>query len=206
MLVTFWDSLLELMGDQLQFISHLPDSFNLTSEFTKAAFTTDKWEQLGKLSPGRKSASYKIQEFKRELYGQQYRFLVVHSDQLDKRKLRGLNSRLKKHKTELEKEVVKMMKLTFACEPDAKEALFRFLKDHQNDFYPLSGNVAETQEKVKRNKRGRPAKDEQPEYSTFYKVHVQVGGLDEKAFAREEEQLCCFVLISNIFNRYSSAY
>ncbi|MEW5784120.1 MAG: hypothetical protein AB1767_03385 [Bacillota bacterium] len=57
---------------------------------------------------------------------------------LDQRKLKSLNTRLKKQKTGLEKAVNKFMKLTFACEADAQEALKRFLKEQQNDFYPLS--------------------------------------------------------------------
>jgi len=195
---------LKAMGDDLQFISHLPETFNLASKLTQAAFARDRWIELGKLSPGKKSASYKVQEFKKELYGRQYRFLVVHSNHLDKRKLKGLNSRLKKQKMALEKAAQKMMKLTFACEADAKDALVRFLKDHKNDFYPLSGSVEKTTEKVKRKKPGRPAKDEKPKYREIYKVHVQVGELDEKAYKREKERLSCFVLISNIFHGYSS--
>lgn len=194
---------LRAMGDTLQFISHLPGFFNLASELTQAAFIKDSWEEIGKISPGKKSASYKIQEFKKELYGRQYRFLVVHSDHLDKRKLRGLDSRLKKQRIELEKAATKLMKLEFACEPDAKDALLRFLKDHKNDFYPLSGSVEEIQEKVKRKNPGRPTKDEKPEYNSLYKVSLQVGELDEKAYEQEKEHLSCFVLISNIFHGYS---
>jgi len=193
------------MGESLKFISHLPENFNLASELTRAAFIKDNWLDLGKVSAGRKSASYKIQEFKKQLYGRQYRFLVVHSDHLDKRKLRGLNSRLKKQRTALEKAAVKLMKLSFACEPDAKDALYRFLKDHKNDFYLLSGSVENIQEKVKRKKTGRPGKDEKAEYNDLYKIRLQVGELDEKVFTREKEHLSCFVLISNIFNGYNAA-
>jgi len=196
---------LRAMGDMLKFISRLPETFNLTLELTRAAFIRDRWEQIGKLSSGGKSATYKIQEFKRELYGRSYRFLVVHSDHLDKRKLKGLDSRLKKQKAELEKKAAKLMKLSFACEPDAKDALYRFLKDHENDFYSLSGSIEKNQEKVKRNKPGRPGKNAKPEYNDLYRVRLQVGELDEKAYEREKEHLSCFVLISNIFHGYSAA-
>ena len=154
---------LQAMGDDLQFISHLPENFNLASELIRAAFVKNKWLELGKISPGKKSASYKVQEFTRELYGRRYRFLVVYSNHLDKRKLNGLNSRLKKQKDTLEKAAQKFMKLTYACEADAKDALIRFLKDHRNNFYPLSGEVEKTTEKVKRKKSGRPPKDEEPD-------------------------------------------
>jgi transposase len=60
---------LRAMGEELQFISHLPNSLNLASELTRAAFIRDSWLELGKISSGRKSASYKLQEFKKEPYG-----------------------------------------------------------------------------------------------------------------------------------------
>jgi len=195
---------LEAIGDDLRFISRLPDTFNLAAELTQAAFTGDSWVELGKLTDGKNSASYKVQEFRRSLYGRTYRFLVVHSDHLDQRKLKSLNTQLKKRKTRLEKAVSKFIKQTFACEADAKEALKRFLKEQQNDFYPLSGSVEKLTEPVKRHKPGRPAKDDEPALRTLYKVDVQIGELDEKAYRRAKEHLSCFVLISNIFDGYSN--
>lgn len=194
---------LEMMGTDLRFISRLPDTFKISSELTQAAFAKDNWVKLGKLTGGKNSASYEVQEFRRELYGQQYRFLVVHSDYLDQRKLKGLNSRLQKQKTGLEKAAQKLMKLCFACQADAQEALTRFFKEQQNNFYPLSGSAEKYTETVKRRKAGRPAKDEEPALRVFYKIHVQVGELDKKAYQRIKEHLSCFVLISNIFDDYS---
>jgi transposase len=198
------ESNLRAMGEELQFISRLPNTFDLASWLTQAAFTRNNWLELGKISPGGKSASYRLQEFKKELYGRQYRFLVVHSDHLDKRKLRGFNSRLQKQRATLEKEAAKLMKMDFACEPDAKDALDRFLKTHGNDFYPLSGNVEKILEKVKRKKPGRPSKDEKQKYCELYKISLQIAELDEEAYNREKERLSCFLLISNIFHGYNA--
>jgi len=195
---------LEAMGEDLKFISRLPDTFNLTSELTEAAFASNGWVEFGKLTDGKNSATYKAYELRRALYGRQYRFVVVHSDHLDKRKLRSLDKRLKKKKAELQKSVEKLMKLCFACEADAKEALKRFLKEQQNDFYPLNGSVEKLTETVRCHKPGRPAKDKKPELRTVFKAHLQVGELDEKACQREIKHLSCFVLISNIFDGYSA--
>ncbi len=195
---------LEAMGNDIQFISHLPQTFNLASELTRDAFAMNQWIELGKLTPGKKSASYKAVELTRELYGRQYRFLVVHSSHLDKRKLRGLDSRLNKLKTSLGKAVQKFMKLTFACEADAEDALSRFIKEHKNDFYPLHGRVEKASVKVKRSKKGRPNKDDKPEYQDTYNVRVQINELEEKSYKREKEHLSCFVLITNIFKGFSA--
>lgn len=52
------------------------------------------------------------------------------------------------------------MKLTFACEADAKDALLRFKKENDSDFYPVNGTVESFKERVKRGKKGRPAEGE----------------------------------------------
>lgn len=41
---------LQAIGDDLQFISHLSENFNLASELTRAAFVKNKWLELGKRS------------------------------------------------------------------------------------------------------------------------------------------------------------
>lgn len=195
---------LEAMDTDIRFISRLPDTFSLAKKLTLAAFVTNSWVDLGKPARGRNSASYKTQEFERSLYGRTYRFLVVHSDHLDRRKLKSLDHRLKKEKIKLEKSVNKFSKLDFACEADACEALSRFLKEQQSDFYSLSGNVNEFTEQVKRAKPGRPAKDEAATFRTYYQVSVEIGELNEEAYQRAREHLSCFVLISNIFDDYNS--
>ncbi len=194
---------LEAMG-KLKFISRLPESFKLASQLTWAAFDQDRWINLGKLAPGKKSATYHAQEFVEELYGRKYRFLVVHSSHLDGRTLRGLNNRLEKQKAALEKAIQKTMMLTFNCEADAQAALARFLKDYDQAFYPIKGEIIKTTEKLKRNKRGRPSLNEKPNYRDVYRIKLEIGELNRGAYQREKERLSTFVLISNIFDDYDA--
>ncbi|MEW5786029.1 MAG: hypothetical protein AB1767_13305 [Bacillota bacterium] len=70
---------------------------------------------------------------------------------LDKRKLRGLETRVNKEKEKLKKDVDELSKLTFTCEPDARDALARFIKKKGSAFYPLDGTVEHSRERVKRN-------------------------------------------------------
>lgn len=184
----------------LSFISRLPATFALTAELVDNAFTQGQWEDLGALSPGKNRAHYKIQEFKAILYGQSYRFVVVSSSHLDKRKLKSLDKRIKQEKEQLTKEIKQLTRLRFACEPDAKEAILRFLKEKRGGFHPLSGTVEAVLEKKKRTSRGRPARDEEPQYQQTYRINVEVGKLDEEALDRAKERLSCFVLISNVKN------
>jgi len=196
---------LQIAGEKgLRFISRLPATFALSAKLIEKAFALDQWEDFGKLSPGKKRANYKAQEFREILYDREYRFIVVNSSHLDKRKLRGLENRVKKDRKKLEKEVQKLMDLSFACEPDAKEALLRFLKEKKGGFYPLSGTVESFQEKLKRKTRGRPPKDEKPQYRQLYRINLEIGELDEEALQREKERLSCFILISNVGQDYST--
>ncbi len=189
---------------ELKFISRLPERFKLATRLTWAAFDKDQWIDLGQLAPGKKSATYKAQEFVEELFGHNYRFVVVYSSQLDGRTLRGLNRRLEKQKTALQSAIKKIMKLTFSCEDDAKDALARFLKNHDQEFYPIKSAVVKSTEKLKRNKRGRPANNETPHYRDVYRLQLQIGELNEARYQRERERLSTFVLISNIFARYDA--
>lgn len=95
------------------------------------------------------------------------------------------------------------MKQTYSCAADAQEALCRFLKNYRNKFYPLKGQVIKAAEKVKRDKPGRPACNEEPSYRVIYRLNLQVEDLDEGAYWQERQRLSCFVLVSNIFDDYT---
>ena len=198
---------LELIQEHnLKFISRLPATFSLASELIEKAFASRGWTELGQVSPGKKKASYRVQVFTEDLYGREYRFVVVHSSHLDKRKLKGLQTRLKGQKEDLEKAARKIMGQTFACEADAKDALLRFQKEKGSRFYPLTGRVEKSQEKVKRRRRGRPSKGEKVEYREVYRIKIHVGELDEEAVQQETERLGCFVLITNLSDDYSAHF
>jgi transposase len=86
---------------KLNFITRLPARFDLVETLIKKAFSEDNWAEVGTLSPGKNKASYRLQEYTEDLFERTYRFVVVHSSQLDKRKLKGLEARVAKEKEEL---------------------------------------------------------------------------------------------------------
>lgn len=182
----------------LRFISRLPATFSLSAKLIERACAKEEWDDLGKLAPGENRASYKVQEYRETLCGNSYRFVVVNSSQLDKRKLKSLGKNAQQEKEQLIKEVRNLTSLSFACEPDAKEALSRFLQEKNGGFYPLVGTVESVNEKLKRHSRGRPAKSEEPQYRQVYRINLEAGAPDEEALARAKERLGCFVLISNV--------
>jgi len=182
----------------LRFISRLPATFSLSAKLIERACAQEEWDDLGKLAPGKNRASYKVQEYRETLCDKSYRFVVVNSSQLDKRKLKSLEKNIQREKEQLIKEVRNLTSLSFACEPDAKEALSRFLQEKRGGFYPLVGTVESVREKLKRHSRGRPAKNEEPQYRQVYRINLEVGAPDEEALAKAKERLGCFVLISNV--------
>jgi transposase len=182
----------------LRFISRLPATYALTAELVEQAFTQEQWEDIGALSSGKNGAQYRIQEFDAILCGHSYRFVVVHSSHMDKRKLKSLDKQIKQEKEQLTKEIKQLTKLSFACEPDAREALFRFLKEKKRVFYPLSGTVEAVLEREKRTSRGRPVSGEEPQYQETYRIAMELGELDEAALHQAKERLGCFTLISNV--------
>lgn len=181
----------------LQFISRLPGNFNLEKELKKKAWEKEEaFEELGRFSAKKDAASYRVQEFKDELYGKGYRFLVVHSTKLDGRKTKSLQKELSRREKELQKQISQLEKQIFACEPDASSALTEFQRQHKDDYFPLTGQVL-CQEK---RRPGRPGKNSPVE--EVYRLKLQYT-TDEDAVQKAKERLSCFVLIANLKEKYT---
>jgi transposase len=180
----------------LRFISRLPATYDLVEKLTLQAFADNDWLKLGQLAEGRNKASYQLKEYSDVLNNQRYRFLVVHSSQLDKRKLKKLDNQVKRKQEALEKEILKLKGKQFACRPDAELALESFKKDHSSGFFTISGSVDPIEVPEKRLNPGRPPKGEQRFYHHCYQVTATIK-LNQDYYERAKEKLSCFVLISN---------
>ncbi len=75
---------------KLDIISRLPGRFAIEGELKKNALNANNWEQIGRLSEAKDAASYKVWDTTGKINGYPYRFVVVHSDHKDKRKLKTL--------------------------------------------------------------------------------------------------------------------
>ena len=180
----------------LKFISRLPATYDLVEELTQKAFTDDNWLNLGQLTEGSGKARYRLTEYTCPLYDRQYRFLVVHSSQLDKRKLKKLDNQVKREQKTLEKGVSALNIKQFACRPDAEADLERFINEHQGGLFKITGSVDLLEIPEKRTRPGRPAKHEQRFYHSCYQVTATIT-LDQLHYDSLKERLSCFVLITN---------
>ena len=84
-----------------------------------------QWNNIGKLSVEKKkgncpSASYKSYETTVLMEGEQFRAIVIHSDNLDKRRQKKIQNELNKDLQSIKKQIKQMEKTTFACLEDAK--------------------------------------------------------------------------------------
>lgn len=180
----------------LKFISRLPATYDLVETLTLKAFSDDNWLNLGQLAEGKDKAYYRLTESLEQIDGKSYRFLVVHSSNLDKRKLKKLDNRVKTEQKELAKQIAALSEKQFVCQPDAEAALDCFIKEHKSGLFKLTGTVDLIEIPEKRLKKGRPPKDEQRVYQSCYQVTATVT-LDQDYYDKLKEKLSCFVIITN---------
>jgi len=88
------DNLQRIDKHHLKLISRLFGNFSQEKELKAKAWENEAaFQALGCFSDQKDAASYRVQEFKEELYGKRYRFLVVYSTKLDGRKTKSLQKR-----------------------------------------------------------------------------------------------------------------
>ena len=194
---------LELLSKQhIPFVSRLPNNYGLIEELKTWAFTENNWQELGQLGKQKDAAYYKIQGTNATLYDQEYRFIVVHSSALDKKKAATIDRNLKKAQEQYEKDCQELAKKEFYCEADASKAMEEFLKEHKHPCFNLEAQVIH-KEQLKR-RRGRPAKNEVARLENMYHVEAKLVSIDAQEVNRLKEIASSFVLISNAIKENKS--
>jgi transposase len=178
-------------------ISRLPERYGLAEELIDQAIMAGNWTVIGPLSEGKKAATYKSVSFEKELCGDIYRFVVVHSSSLDKRKLKTLDSKIEKEKLELIKKADEESKREFFCEEDARAEIEKFEKKNKPKFHTFSSEIIEVEKTIKKNKRGRYKKDEIPPKEKRYFVKFEL--VQDVTTCNQERERCgLFVLITTL--------
>ncbi|UXC23419.1 IS1634 family transposase [Weizmannia sp. FSL K6-0777] len=191
------ENLAEIQQQNLSFISRLPDTFGLSTELKKEAWLLNNWERVGSLSNKKDAAIYQIQAFERQIQNLPYRFLVVHSNNLDQRKEKTLNRAIEKEEIQLKKEIEKLSKVIFHCKEDALEAIQSFKKKQKASYFCYKLNVQMSDQPIKRKKRGRPKKDEQTKREQIYQIQLESFEKDHDFIENKKRMLSTFVLITN---------
>ena len=193
------ENLASIDKHDIQFISRLPNTYKLAEDLKKQAWSKDAWQDVGVLSSTKNAASYRIQEFKDEFDDQTYRFIVIHSSKLDRRKEESLRKRIDQEKEMLVKSLTELSKIEFACRPDAENAWPTWLKKNPVKFHRISKCIVEDTVQERRAKRGRPRlNDPQPPSHTIYRLNVQIDGEDPEAIQVAYDLARTFILIANV--------
>jgi transposase len=186
-----------LTAEGVQFISRLPENFNLAGHLKETAFAKDCWLSIGALSDKRGAANYRTYAAKRKIGNYRYDFLVVQSSALEKRKEKTLKKRLAKQQESLSKEARELSARSFACVPDAERALGDLQVKAAKLGFATEGGV-ETSVVLSYPHKGRPRKGEEPIASTTYRSSLQIGEIAPEHYQRLCQMESTFVLISSI--------
>ena len=190
------DNLRKMDEQKIRFISRLPGTYSLVKSLKEKAWEQDNWEYIGRISLSEKGAKYRAQSCVDTLKGRSYRFVVVHSDALEKQKARSLGKAIKREFQEIEKARTKLEKERFHCERDAQKALDAFYKEHSRLHHRLDGRIVA--EEVVKRPPGRPKKGVQPPVVVEHRIELEVVAPSEKALRKEQELAGTFVLITTL--------
>ncbi len=186
--------------DQLKFISRLPANFKIHDQAISQAIDTNQWQHLGILaetpsnSKKRPRANYQAHETSVNIEDKQYRAIVIQTDQLDKRRTKGIERRHAKAKTQIQQQIKATSKTIYHCPSDAAAALKAITTTKKNQYWHISGSIKETPIYAP----GRaPRNGERKIKGTKY--HLQLEEKENTAYLEAElKKAGCFVMITNL--------
>src|SRR5829696_1250921 len=147
---------------------------------------------------------YRMARVRSEHGGVQQRWLVIHSEELQKAARERLERRLLRRERELDAQLKRFLlarKISFACRADAEEAVETFAAEHlAKGYYRLAVDPPpEIVEEVRYGKPGRPAKGTEPEEIRYRVAKVEVER-DEAAIEEELERSGRYILATNVLD------
>ncbi|MDR1481909.1 MAG: IS1634 family transposase [Synergistaceae bacterium] len=189
-------SLLNLAKQEVQFISRLPETFNIAAELKEAAWNGNKWANLGQLavSPKENAAVYRAWKTFREIEGEKFGFAVIHSSSLEERKEKTLAKEIERHRKVLCRKSEELKKQPFACETDANRSAEKLRKCSGNKGFDCEVSVSKKEE-ASYGHKGRPKRGEVPEIRISWFAEVKNFVMREAIVEEKKRMASTFVLI-----------
>lgn len=138
---------LELLGES-PFVTRLPASYKVHAEAVAAALEADEWEELGTLNQGsastsakRPAAVYKAARSPIRLYERDYRGIIIHSSNHDKRRHKRIERQLAEAQKKARQAIKAAQRDTYSCEKDARAALDKLQKKHHGELWEVHGKL-----------------------------------------------------------------
>jgi transposase len=150
---------LELAETQkVKFLTRLPATYKECARAIAEAVAADNWIDIGPLNqtPATRkhpAAYYRGFETSVDLYGTEYRAIVVHSSAHDKRRHKRIDRLLLQKRKQLENTCKKINAGSFFCRADAQSAADKLAKAATGSYHRLQCQIS----KVAKYPRGRPA-------------------------------------------------
>ena len=194
--VSSYESLKDL--ENIKFISRFPENFKLVKDLKLKALEENNWTNSGMLDKD-KSEKYFISSYEEEIENEKYRFVVVHSKELRKKKEKTIKRRDEKEKELLILESNKLLKKEFACDADARKEMEEFISKKIKSRYTFENNVLEIV-KSKYSKKGRPSKESQKQEFISYHCEIKIGERNVEDQNKQIDLEGCFVLITSLLD------
>jgi len=186
-----------IAGLNWRFISRLPSMYALADEVKAAAFAEGEWLEVGRISPGKQAASYRVQERSGVIDDRPYRLVVTQSSSLERRKEQALQRAIDKENEAILQQAATWRKKPFSCQEDALAAAAAFAAKVPR-FWGIEAEIRAEEVLLKRAQRGRPRKGVEPPRVTRYTIELQLGDQRKDIIQQEKERLSTFVLITNV--------
>jgi transposase len=121
------------------------------------------------------------------------RYLVDQSTQLQRQHARALAKSIAKAQEDLSKSLEKLDKRPFSCKEDALREAAKWTRTHRPEYHQATFETQSISKKVKRERKGRPGKEEQPSWVEEWVLEGRME-LNAAALQEQEKALGYFVL------------
>lgn len=189
-------NLRRLTEDGIRFVSRVPENFGVTASVKAKAFAEGKWRFVGALANSAKAATYQLASFHDTIGDTPYRFVVVRSSALDKRKANKLERTVAAEEKELLALAKTVAKQTFNCKEDAEAELQRLQAHAEKGLHRVKGQVVRKTRYLR--PPGRPKlKAEYPSVTTYH-LELRIQRPTQEVRGAWLERESAFVLITNL--------
>jgi len=170
-------------GGNLFWLSRVPHTNKKSKEILRIRKEDLTWQICEK--------GYQISELRSGYGGIEQRWILVHSQQKHDRETITLNKRIAAEEEEISRQLWHLGNHTFACEKDAKEALYPLIKKLK--YHKHTSHI----EEVRQHKnKGRPKNGQNPEFVVGYKIIASITPDDDK-ISQYRQTLGRFILATN---------
>lgn len=181
----------------LRFISLISENHKLRKHCIEQILQNSQMTSLGCLSDQKNTSEYHLQEISQDYHGIPLRCSVVYSTHLAKQKKETFARQLQKEQAQLAKASEELSVREFACTKDAQKAWEKFEHTYRKSSFPLSSIIESITRPKRRDKRGRPKKNETPETETVYTLKVEITSVPPDIIEEQERRMGYFVLATN---------